>query len=125
MRFKIGAALALALVSAPAAPGAATVLHFALARSVPAADATVQSPPEVQLWFTEPPKTGSVTVRLLDGHGALIETAEPRADENDAKGIHLAIPRRLGAGGYTVAWRGIGDDGHTVQGEFAFTVAAQ
>jgi methionine-rich copper-binding protein CopC len=31
----------------------------------------------------------------------------------------------LPAGGYTVAWRGIGDDGHVVRGDFTFSVTAQ
>jgi methionine-rich copper-binding protein CopC len=125
MRARIGAAIALVLISAAAAPTVATDVHFGLARSVPAADATVPSPAELQLWFTQVPKAGSLTVRLVDGRGSLVETPEPRAAENDAKEIHVAVPRRLGAGTYTVAWRGIGDDGHIVQGEFGFAVAAQ
>jgi methionine-rich copper-binding protein CopC len=125
MRTKIGAALGLVLVAAAAnAPGAADV-HFALARSVPAADATVPAPAELQLWFTEVPRPGSLSVRLLDARGAVVETPEPRAAERDAKEIHVAVPRPLVAGGYRVAWRAIGDDGHAVQGEFGFTVAAQ
>lgn len=124
MRTKIGAALTLVLVAAGANPSSAD-LHFALARSVPAADATVPSPAELQLWFSEVPRPGSLSVRLLDARDALVETPEPRAAENDAKEIHVAVPRRLSAGGYRVAWRAIGDDGHAVQGEFAFSVAAQ
>lgn len=103
----------------------AEFLHFALSRSIPAADATVASPAEVRLWFTEAAKDGSVGVRLVDPSGAAVETAEVAQSAEDATAYSIAVGRRLAAGRYTVAWRGIGDDGHTVQGNFAFTVSAE
>ena len=103
----------------------AGLLHFGLSRSVPAADATVASPAEVRLWFTEAAKDGSVGIRLVDPAGAAVETAEPVRDAQDGKIYSIAVARRLAAGRYTVAWRGIGDDGHTVQGNYAFTVSAE
>jgi len=121
---RFGALVALALTIA-ATPHVESDFHFALARSVPTADATVSSPAELQLFFTQVPRPGSLSVRLVDAQGGLVETPEPRAADHDAKEIHVAIERRLSAGGYRVAWRGIGDDGHTVQGEFGFSVTAQ
>lgn len=103
----------------------ADLLHFGLSRSVPAADATVASPTEVRLWFTQVAKDGSVGIRLVDPAGAAVATAEPARDAADGKIYSIAVSRRLAAGRYTVAWRGIGDDGHTVQGNFAFTVSAE
>ena len=103
----------------------AEFLHFGLSRSVPAADATVSSPAEVRLWFTEAAAEGSVGIRLVDPAGVGVETAEVVHDAQDAKVYSVAVGRRLAAGRYTVAWRGIGDDGHTVQGNFAFTVSAE
>jgi len=122
---RISAMLALALVMAAATPRSAVDVHFALARAVPAADASVSPPSELQLWFTQAPKPGSLSVRLIDGRGELVVTPEPRASEADAKEVHVAIERRLSAGGYRVAWRGVGDDGHVVQGEYGFTVTAE
>jgi methionine-rich copper-binding protein CopC len=116
----LAAGLALTLGAAKA-----EVLHFGLSRSVPAADAAVASPAEVRLWFTEVPKDGSVGIRLVDPAGAAVETAEPGRDAQDGKIYAIAVDRRLAAGRYTVAWRGIGDDGHTVQGNYAFTVNAE
>jgi methionine-rich copper-binding protein CopC len=101
------------------------LLHFGLSRSVPAADATVTSPAELRLWFTQVAKDGSVGIRLVDPAGAAVETAEPARDAQDGKIFSVAVDRRLAAGRYTVAWRGIGDDGHPVQGNYAFTVSAE
>ncbi len=103
----------------------AEFLHFAMSRSVPAADASVASPAEVRLWFTEAAAENSVAIRLVDPAGAAVETAEVVHDAQDAKIYSVALARRLAAGRYTVSWRGIGDDGHTVQGNFAFTVTAE
>jgi methionine-rich copper-binding protein CopC len=97
-------------------------LHFALQRSVPAADATVPSPAEIRLWFTEPAKEGSVGIRVLNAGGEAIETGAPVRDETDARVYAVAVTKPLASGRYTVAWRGIGDDGHAVTGELAFTV---
>jgi methionine-rich copper-binding protein CopC len=101
------------------------LLHFGLSRSVPAADATVATPPEVRLWFTEVPKEGSVGIRVVNAAGNAVETAAPAPDAADARIHAVAIPSPLPAGRYTVAWRGIGDDGHVVTGDFGFTVSAE
>jgi methionine-rich copper-binding protein CopC len=103
---------------------AVETLHFALSRSVPAADATVTAPAEVRLWFTEAAKDNSVSIRLVNAGGTALETPAPARDQADAKVYAVALSRPVPAGRYTVAWRGIGDDGHVVQGEFAFTVTA-
>lgn len=100
------------------------LVHFALARSVPAADATVTSPAEVRLWFTEAAEAGTVGIRLVDPAGAAVQTADVVQDEDDTKIYSIAVGRRLAAGHYTVSWRGVGDDGHTVQGNFGFTVSS-
>jgi methionine-rich copper-binding protein CopC len=103
----------------------ATDFHFALSRSVPAADTTVASPSEVRLWFTEAAQENSVGIRLVDAAGTAVETPPATRDEADAKIYALAVPRPLPAGRYTVSWRGVGDDGHVVQGTFGFTVSAE
>lgn len=116
-------AAGLLIVLAAAAPESR--LHFALSRSVPAADATVASPAEVRLWFTEAAKDGSVGIRVVNAGGEAVETAAPARDEADERVYAVAVTSPLAAGRYTVAWRGIGDDGHVVTGDFAFTVSAE
>lgn len=101
------------------------LFHFALSRSMPAADATVASPAEVRLWFSEVAQTGSVGIRLIDAQGAAVETGEPLPNEDDERVYHVAVGKTLPAGAYTVSWRGIGDDGHVVRGDFGFTVSAE
>jgi methionine-rich copper-binding protein CopC len=116
--------LTLVLAATALAATPAVRRHFALARSVPAAGTTVPSPRVIQLWFTEAPEEGSLTVRLLDARGELVETGSPVKHVDDAKAFDVTVGHTLPNGAYSVAFRGIGDDGHTVQNEFAFTVDA-
>lgn len=117
--------LAAGILLALGAVAAADVLHFGLSRSVPAADTTVAKPAEVRLWFTQVAKEGSVSIRVVDAAGNAIEAAAPARDEADGRIYAVAIARPLSAGRYTVAWRGIGDDGHVVTGDFGFTVSSE
>lgn len=122
--FKALGIIALALMAVAAAPGESDRFHFALQRSVPAADATVTPPAEIQLWFTQVPQAGSLSVRVVDGSGDLVATEEPKAHGDDAKAFTMKVGRQLTAGAYTVSWRGIGDDGHVVRDEFGFNVSS-
>jgi len=99
-------------------------LHFSLSRSVPAAGATVSAPSEITLWFSEVPQDNSISIRLVDARGELVATSDARQDGDDRRMFHVVPGRTLAAGGYTVAWRGIGQDGHTVRGDFGFTVGS-
>jgi hypothetical protein len=117
------ALVATALAAAPARD--ADVRHFALAKSEPAKDAAVPSPSEIRLWFSQVPQGNSVSVRLVDAGGAALETGDLASDADDAKIVYLPLHHPLTAGRYTVAWRGIGDDGHVVRGEFGFSVTAE
>ena len=56
---------------------------------------------------------------------AVVETGGTAQAADNAPVYSVAVGHTLAAGRYTVAWRGIGDDGHVVQGDFAFTVSAQ
>ena len=118
--------IALTMVLALAVSAAGwSARHFALAKSMPEADSSVTSPENLQLWFTQVPQDGSYTVRLLDAAGELVETGDATRNEEDAKLIEVTVGRALSAGAYTVAWRGIGDDGHVVRDDFGFTVTEE
>ncbi len=114
------ALLAFGLAAAPAAS-----MHFALDRSVPEAGATVSSPSAVTLWFTQVPQDNSVSIRLVDARGGLVASSDPVQSSDDGTRFDIRPSASLAPGAYTVAWRGIGQDGHTVRGDFAFTVAAR
>lgn len=118
-------AAALLLAGATAGLAAAEVFHFALTRSAPAADAVVTAPEEVRLWFTEAPEDNTVGIRLINPAGAAVPTSEVAADPESAAVFFVKPAAPLPAGRYTVSWRGIGDDGHPVTGDFAFSVTAQ
>lgn len=120
----LGLGLALA-VGASTPVAASDAYHFALSESSPEADASGPAPEEVRLWFTQVPQENSVAIRLIDAAGDALETGEPTADEEDGTIVSVSIDGHLGVGTYTVAWRGIGDDGHVVRGDFEFAVTAQ
>lgn len=119
--------LTAALVFGLGAVGAAaqSAFHFELRRSAPAADATVAPPAEVRLWFSEAPEANSVTIHVMNAAGGHVMTSDAAADP-ESNAVYFVKPTAaLAAGSYTVAWRGLGDDGHPATGQFGFTVAAQ
>lgn len=122
-RILLTAALVFAVGAATTA--ATDAFHFALSKSAPAADATVPAPAEVRLWFTQVPQENSVAIRLIDAGGDAVATTEPTRDAEDAMVMFVKPQAPLTDGSYTVSWRGIGDDGHVVRGDFAFSVTAE
>ena len=116
---------ALALVVAvQALSGLDRALHFGLARSAPLDGSTVASLSEVHLWFTEEPDPGTVSVQILNASGEAAHAGDLTEDPEDGKQFSVAILHGLAEGSYSVAWRGMGADGHVVRGEFTFAVAA-
>ncbi|MEC9016180.1 MAG: copper resistance protein CopC [Gemmatimonadota bacterium] len=121
---------ALALISVVATGvlmGSATNIdtsHFGLAKSVPESDSSLSSLGAIQLWFTQVPQDNSVGIRLINSAGDLMETDPPMQDSEDLKSYSIQVKGELGSGTYTVAWRGIGDDGHVVRSEFSFAIDA-
>jgi methionine-rich copper-binding protein CopC len=120
MRFTLTLVLFLILVA-----GGPKVQHFGLSNSIPAADSKIVSPGQLQLWFTQAPQEGSVTIRLVGSGGDLVGTGEPVRNLEDPKLMEVDVPSVLDAGVYTVMWRGIGDDGHVVRDEFGFEVTPE
>jgi methionine-rich copper-binding protein CopC len=117
--------LPMVLGGAMGAPMDHAELHFGLSRSAPEAESQVAELREIRLWFTQVPQEGSVSVRLVDASGNAVETGELQSDPTDGKIVFVGLDATPPSGAYTVAWRGIGDDGHVVRGEFPFTVDAQ
>ena len=118
--------LAAAFLLASGAVGLqAAAFHFALARSAPAADATVATPGEVRLWFTEAPEGNTVGIRLINASGEAVATTAVEKAPDEAAVFFVRPSAPLRAGRYTVSWRGVGDDGHAVTGDFGFSVTSQ
>lgn len=119
-------ALSIAMICGLVAAMPADVPHFALSRSMPAADASVEaSPAEIRLWFTEEPEEGTTQIRLVEAEDAGVHVMDVAQDEEDSRSFYIEMHGTLAPGDYTVSWRGMGADGHVVRDTFTFTVTGQ
>ena len=97
--------------------------HPALETAVPAQGATVSSPKEIRLTFTEDlvAKFSGLTVKDQSGH--LVDTASPTVDPNQKRQLIVPISKPLQPGTYDVDWHAVSVDTHRVSGHFSFKVA--
>ncbi|MDH3207890.1 MAG: copper resistance protein CopC [Gemmatimonadota bacterium] len=121
----IAAIALIATLSAAVAPDRSVRLHFALSKSSPEAGATVTSPSEIRLWFTQEPQEGTTQIRLIEAEEIGVHVMDVAQDADDPTSFYIELHGTLPAGTYTVSWRGMGDDGHVVRDSFEFTVSAQ
>jgi copper transport protein len=107
----------LALVTAT--PAAA---HPYLLRSDPASGEVLQSAPStIDIDYTEGLDHSYCSVVLISPNGARIATHQVRADQSTE--LSVAPDGSLAQQGtYAVNWTAVGDDGHTVIGNFGFSV---
>lgn len=97
--------------------------HAKLTRSAPEAGAKLMEPPNaVELWFSEELESGFSTIEVKDAKGRRVDTGEVSHAEGERK-AQVGL-RELENGRYSVAWRVLSKDGHTIKGRFAFRVAA-
>jgi len=112
-------------LTAAAGSGPDAKIHFALSKSAPAADATLETVTEIRLWFTEAPSEGTTAIRLIGADEEPIHTGEVTQDPEDDRAFFVELHGALAPGSYSVAWRGMGADGHAVRETFAFAVKAK
>lgn len=106
--------LVLALGVAPA--GA----HAALQGTDPADDSLVDTPPpSVALTFDEPVSATTGSIRVIDPGGDRVDRSI--SDEDGSRTMRVAVDDG-GRGTYTVAYRIISNDGHTITGSFVYSV---
>ena len=118
MRKALAAVAAVVVVLLPAAPAWA---HATLVSSDPAKDATVsRAPASVTLTFSERLNPDFTTIAVSDATKQRMPAAPPAVD---AERGTVSLIRPLSNGAYTVAYRVVSVDGHTVQGSYLFTVA--
>ena len=119
-----GAALVLGLLVTAPLYADAVMMHFALASSMPEAGATVTRVEAIRLTFTQEARAEGLLIRLLDPEGKAVKLGAIRL--NEARVMSASVESDgLRSGRYTVSWRGAGDDGHFVKGEYAFTLQAE
>ncbi|MGK5680644.1 copper resistance CopC family protein [Actinoplanes sp. URMC 104] len=110
--------VALAAALAVLLPGAPAFAHNALAEATPAKGATVKkAPTSVRLKFLQKLNPDYTTISVTGD--AKVETSDPEVEGATGSVTFDALPN----GVYTVAYRVVSKDGHTVQGSYKFTVA--
>ena len=94
--------------------------HLKLTRSAPAADAVLESSPDVlQLWFSEEPLLPLSGVTLTGPRGPI--TLEP-LQAGGERSVVAKIGATLEPGAYRAEWRAAGDDGHVISGTVPFSI---
>lgn len=95
------------------------VAHPALEETVPAMGATVDvAPTEVAMTFNEGVRLTKVELTFEEDEAIELEISGP-----DGFGAEFSVmPVGLGVGDYQIGWRGLGNDGHPIQGEFSYSV---
>ena len=114
-------ALLLAALCALALPSSAWA-HASLVRSQPADRAALAAAPAtVRFVFDDDVRVASGTKAIRNGDGSVL-AGKPRV----VGGRVLVVPLRAGLadGNYTVLWRVLSDDGHTIEGVTTFGVGA-
>ena len=93
--------------------------HSPLDATTPANEATVaEMPTEVLMDFKGDIRLTRVTITHADTHSMDMDLGEQTAFTQE-----FALPMHdMGAGVYVVEWRGLGDDGHALNGTFSFIV---
>ena len=99
--------------------------HFGIAKSVPEENGQAQSVSKVEVWFTQVPQKNSVSIRLVRSDQSLVSAAIFDSKSDAPKGFLADLDHNLDLGEYEVLWRGIGQDGHVVNGSYSFMVSAE
>lgn len=112
----------LAAASIAAMPISEAVAHAHLRWATPAVDTTVDAATELTLAFNEPLKLAGSSVALAGPDQTEVKVGAVTADASSAAVIHVPIAAVLKSGAYTISWRALTGDGHTVTGSYVFTV---
>ncbi len=117
----LAAAVMILVVAIPSSTSA----HAGLDRSLPAADAQLDtSPSQVEMWFSEELGDGS-TATVTGPDGQRVDNSDAALDLFDLERKHLVVTLmpNLPPGVHTVSWTSVsGEDDDTESGSFEFTV---
>src|SRR5438093_7236340 len=90
--------------------------HAKLLRSQPAANAKLkQAPKTVELWFSEELESSFSTIVVRDQAGKQVDKNNPSVSEDGQK-LQIDL-EDLASGTYTVEWRALSTDQHTMKGK--------
>src|SRR5215472_17825475 len=100
----------------------AALAHAKLVRSQPGANATVTEAPKlIELWFSEELQVSFSTIIVHDQNGKHVDKNDVTLSEGGKK-LQISV-EDLPSGKYTVEWKSLSTDGHTMKGQFGFAVA--
>lgn len=115
------AALCVAATTVLAAAPAASA-HDELLSSKPANDKTLNTPPgQIVLNFSADLILTGAQIAVTDPAGSQVPTGEVAVDGPQ---VTASLPTDMAAGGYDVSWRVVSSDGHPIDGDFTFELAA-
>ena len=110
-----------AAVAALALAGQAAA-HARLILGSPKAGATVAAPKELRLQYSETIVPADSSVTVAGPGGGAVATGKLVLDAKDKRVVHVPFATPPGPGAYKVSWKMKTPDGHTTDGDFAFTV---
>jgi methionine-rich copper-binding protein CopC len=111
----------IAAALAVAAAGQASA-HARLILGSPKAGATVAAPKELKLQYSETIMPEASAVAVAGPGGAPVATGKLALDGKDKRVVHVPFTAPPPPGAYKVSWKMKTPDGHTTDGDFAFTV---
>ena len=117
-----GARLALAFLASAVLAEAGANAHALVDHAIPSAGSTVNgSPSEVKVWFTQGLEPAFSNLRVVDQSGARVDQRNSAVDPSDRTLMKVSLPS-LPPGIYTVFWRALSVDNHSVKGNFTFEI---
>ena len=119
-----GSSVALSVVAALTAIlwSGAAFAHALLDKSEPARRAVLsRSPAHVRLWFNERLEPAFCALSVLDAQGKAATAGAAHVSPDNPKLLEVALPL-LAPGVYTVQYKVVSVDGHTVKASYTFTV---
>ncbi|TDR73253.1 copper resistance CopC family protein [Paludibacterium purpuratum] len=95
--------------------------HAHPATMVPAANAAVAAPHEVQMRFTEQLEPALSSIEVSDAQGKKVAGSPSAVDSAAPDTMRRPLPT-LATGRYTVKWVAVAKDGHRTHGSYTFNV---
>lgn len=111
-----------AVAAAVLVPASPALAHAEMEACLPAHQATTSSPATLAVRFTKPVRPVEDSIVLSGPNGRVAQLGDAVA--TDSVTLKAPVKGELPDGSYTVDWRAQGDDGHVLEGTWAFTVKA-
>jgi methionine-rich copper-binding protein CopC len=96
--------------------------HARLILATPKAGETVASPKQLRLQYSETIVPAASSVTVAGAQGGAVATGPIAVDAKDKRVVLVPFTTTLAPGAYKVSWKMKTPDGHTTDGDFAFTV---